>query len=229
MTSQSTQQGEPAEKPVSFTPAEVSTNAGRIPAPNHRRRFWQQITGLVLSILVLAAGIALLILDRTTIFATLPCQASDLTCPAWWEAPAFDIGIFAWVVGGMATDGVSGRPYGRWLIRAVALLSMYLLVALITQSGWRTCPEYIPLSGPLHTGSPMPGLGSRGCVRFVSIVQLPSACPTICFLWVTRDVLAGVLACGETANQLRDSLLPLFGGGLGLDRRAGARRKRILT
>jgi hypothetical protein len=134
MTSQTTQQGEPVEKPVSLTPAEVSTNAGRIPAPNHRRRFWQQITTLVFSILVLAAGIALLILDRTTIFATLPCQARDLTCPAWWEAPAFDTGVFAWAVAGMAIDGVRGRPYGLWLIRAVALLSMYLLVALITQS-----------------------------------------------------------------------------------------------
>jgi hypothetical protein len=133
MTSQSTQQGEPVEKPVSFTPAEVSRNAGRIPAPNHRRRFWQQITALVLSILVLAAGIALLILDRTTIFATLPCQARDLTCPAWWEAPAFDIGVFAWSVAGMAIDGAGGRPYGRWLTAAVALLSVYLLVALVTR------------------------------------------------------------------------------------------------
>jgi hypothetical protein len=134
MTSQSTQQGEPVEKPVSFTLAAVSTNAGRIPAPNHRRRFWQQITALVLSILVLAAGIALLIFDRVALFAAVSCQANDLTCSAWCEAPAFETGVFAWAVAGMAIDGVRGRPYGRWLIRAVALLSMYLLVALITQS-----------------------------------------------------------------------------------------------
>jgi hypothetical protein len=124
MRSESTQQGEPAE---------VSTNVGRLPMPNQPGRLGQRVSALVLSILLLTAGIALFVLDHTAIFA--PCQASDLTCPAWWEAPAFDIGVFAWAIGGIAVDGVRGRPYGRWLTAAVGLLSVYLLVALVTRGG----------------------------------------------------------------------------------------------
>jgi hypothetical protein len=122
------EQSKPTESRASVRPGEVTTICGFRPAGDHSGQLRSGVRAIVLSILLLAAGIALLIFDRAALFAAVSCQANNLTCPAWWEAPAFETSVFAWAVAGVAIDGARRRPYGRWLIRAVALLSMYLLV-----------------------------------------------------------------------------------------------------
>lgn len=133
LSSQDTGRWEPSENAAGLASGAVSTNAKPRPAPNHRSRLRQAAGALALSMLLLAAGTALLVLDRNTLFAMFLCQSTGLTCSPWWEAPAFGIAVFAWAIAGVAVDGVRGRPYSRWLTAAVVLLSVYLLVALVTR------------------------------------------------------------------------------------------------